>query len=59
MTEVKKFGEKDLTDALGKAGSELRRKISIYLIGGCAMTFMGRKAATKDRRCVYLNSRCP
>lgn len=48
MSEVKKFGETDLVDALSDIGSKLKRKMKIYLIGGCAMTFMGAKAATKD-----------
>lgn len=42
------FTEADLITKLAEIGSSLRRKISAYLIGGCAMTFMGRKAATKD-----------
>jgi len=56
MTEAKKFDEKDLTEALNKIGFLLERKISIYLIGGCAMTFMGRKAATKDIDVVFTST---
>ena len=41
MSEVKKFGEADLISALGDIGAKLKRKMRIYLIGGCAMTFMG------------------
>ncbi|MDE1866848.1 MAG: winged helix-turn-helix transcriptional regulator [Thaumarchaeota archaeon] len=48
MSQAKKFGEQDLISALGEIGSKLKAKISVYLIGGCAMTFMGAKAATKD-----------
>ena len=48
MSEVKKFDEADLIGALGDIGSKLKKKMKIYLIGGCAMTFMGAKAATKD-----------
>jgi hypothetical protein len=48
MSQRKTFTEADLTKALSDAGSKLERKISGYLIGGCAMTFMGRKVATKD-----------
>jgi hypothetical protein len=47
------FGEADLTEALEKAGSAMKRKTSAYLIGGCAMTFMGRKVATKDIDIVF------
>ena len=48
MSQAKKFGEQDLIIALGEIGSKLKAMIRIYLIGGCAMTFMGAKAATKD-----------
>lgn len=48
MSEVKKFGEVYLISALSDIGSKLNKKTKIYLIGGCAMTFMGAKAATKD-----------
>jgi hypothetical protein len=48
MINVKKFGEDDLVSALNDIGSKLKKKMRIYLIGGCAMTFMGAKAATKD-----------
>jgi len=47
------FGEADLSVALKKAGSTMKRKTSAYLIGGCAMTFMGRKVATKDIDIVF------
>ena len=47
------FTEADLTAALTRIGSKLRRKTSVYLIGGCAMTFMGRKVATKDIDVVF------
>lgn len=46
--ERKKFNEGDLTGALGKVGPMLGRDVTTYLIGGCAMTFMGAKLATKD-----------
>lgn len=48
MSEVKKFGEADLINAFEDIGAKLKKKMRIYLIGGCAMTFMGTKAATKD-----------
>jgi len=47
------FTEEDLTKALADVGSKLGRRIKAYLIGGCAMTFMGRKVATKDIDVVF------
>jgi len=47
------FAEADLTASLSRIGSRLGRKISAYLIGGCAMTLMGRKVATKDIDIVF------
>ena len=51
------FTEADLTKALVDTGSKLGRKIAAYLIGGCAMTFMGRKVATKDVDIVFGSTR--
>lgn len=48
MSKVKKFDEAELISALNDIGAKLNKKTRIYLIGGCAMTFMGAKAATKD-----------
>ena len=48
MTQPRMFREADLTQALNACGTFVSRKLTAYLIGGCAMTFMGRKAATKD-----------
>jgi hypothetical protein len=48
MSQPRMFGEADLTKVLSDGGNKLARKMSAYLIGGCAMTFMGRKVATKD-----------
>ena len=48
MSAVRKFDEADLVGALDNIGHKLKKKMKIYLIGGCAMTFMGAKAATKD-----------
>jgi hypothetical protein len=53
MSQRKMFTEKDLTKALADVGSKLGRRIKVYLIGGCAMTFMGRKVATKDIDVVF------
>lgn len=47
------FTEADLTEALDRAGSEVGREVSAYLIGGAAMAFMGRKMATKDIDVVF------
>ncbi len=56
MTQPKMFGEMDLRKALTDAGSKLARRIPAYLIGGCAMTFMGRKVATKDIDVVFAST---
>lgn len=48
MSERRLFTEADLAKSLTNIGSRLERRIPAYLIGGCAMTFYGRKAATKD-----------
>lgn len=53
MTQPHMFGEADLMKALSDSGAKLSRKVSAYLIGGCAMTFMGRKVATKDIDVVF------
>jgi hypothetical protein len=48
VNQPRMFGEADLTKALEDSGKHVSRKVTAYLIGGCAMTFMGRKVATKD-----------
>jgi len=53
MSQPRMFTEADLIAALGEIGSKLRRRISAYLIGGCAMMFIGRKVATKDIDVVF------
>jgi hypothetical protein len=53
MSQPKMFGEADLTKALSDSGAKLSGKVSAYLVGGCAMTFMGRKVATKDIDVVF------
>jgi hypothetical protein len=53
MSQPRGFGEADLMKALSDSGAKLSRKVSAYLIGGCAMTFMGRKVATKDVDIVF------
>jgi hypothetical protein len=51
------FTKEDLTRALADVGSNLGQGIKAYLIGGCAMTFMGRKVATKDIDVVFAKTR--
>ncbi|MGB9023495.1 MAG: hypothetical protein WCC94_08685 [Candidatus Bathyarchaeia archaeon] len=53
MSQPRTFTAADLSKVLGQAGSRLGRKIAAYLIGGCAMTFMGKKIATKDIDIVF------
>lgn len=57
MNEWKMFTEEDLIQALEDIGSLLDRMIPVYLIGGCAMTFVGRKIATKDVDMVLTSTR--
>ena len=47
MSERRLFTEADLAKSLTNIGSRLERRIPAYLIGGCAMTFYGRKAGRK------------
>ena len=44
----KAFGRQELNAALSAIAGHLRRHVTCYLIGGCAMTFRGQKVATKD-----------
>jgi hypothetical protein len=57
LSVVKKFGEVDLIGALYDIGAKLKKKTRIYLLGGCAMIFMGAKAATKDIDVVATSSK--
>lgn len=56
MSKTTKFDDAELIDALGDIGSKLKKKTRVYLIGGCAMIFMGAKAATKDIDLVVTSS---
>lgn len=56
MSQRKMFTDSDLVSAFSAAGAKCERKISAYLIGGCAMTFMGRKVATKDIDVVFTSA---
>lgn len=42
------FEKKELEDWLDKISKHLRQPVTIYLIGGCAMSFKNHKATTKD-----------
>lgn len=55
MSERKTFPENMLDDTLKRVAEELDEDINIYLIGGGAMIFYGRKAATKDIDIVFLD----
>jgi hypothetical protein len=56
LTPRRFFSEGDLLNALTDVGSHLIEDVRVYLIGGCAMTFIGRKAATKDVDVVLTSS---
>src|SRR6267378_8205163 len=59
MSQPRMFTGVELTDALSKAGSSMNRKVSAYLIGGCAMTFMGRKGRNEGHRCgLWIDAGC-
>jgi hypothetical protein len=51
------FGLTDLENSLASIGNLLERKLRIFLIGGCAMTFSGTKLSTKDIDVVLLSGR--
>jgi predicted transcriptional regulator len=55
MPEIKKFEKAYITGELEKIGSALKRKIKIFLIGGCAMSFRELKTATKDIDIVFVS----
>src|SRR3972149_5346507 len=52
----KVFGRQELDAALNAIAGHLKRSVTCYLIGGCAMTFRGQKVATKDIDLVVLGS---
>jgi len=57
MTVTKMFGLADLENSLAVIGCHLRRPVRIFLIGGCAMTFLGTKLSTKDVDVVLLSEK--
>ncbi|MBS3067943.1 hypothetical protein J4450_04530 [Candidatus Micrarchaeota archaeon] len=48
MKEVKLYRKEDLINDLSAVGKRLSRTVSIYLIGGCAMSLKDLKEFTKD-----------
>lgn len=42
------FNREELNELLVEVGSRIEKSIKIYMIGGCALSFKGLKAATKD-----------
>jgi len=51
MTEM--FNESELTSELDRIGHNLKRRIKMFLIGGCSMVLRGYKLATKDIDVVF------
>ena len=49
------FEKKELENWLVNVSRYVRKPVTIYLIGGCAMSFKGYKAATKDIDMVMLS----
>ncbi len=45
---MKLFTKKELLERIAKVGSALPEKVTVYMIGGCAMSLRGEKEATKD-----------
>ncbi len=45
---MKVFTKKELLERIAKIGSALPEKVTVYMIGGCAMSLRGEKEATKD-----------
>jgi len=48
MSESREFDELQLMGWLEKIGKALKRKVTVYLIGGATMVFRGQKFSTKD-----------
>ncbi|MEK6986842.1 MAG: hypothetical protein AABX97_01960 [Candidatus Thermoplasmatota archaeon] len=57
MNERRMFGRESLDDALRSIGEQLRAPVTVHLIGGCAMAFMGAKPSTKDIDAVLTSKR--
>lgn len=50
---MERFDAKYIDRELGNIGTRAKKPISIYLIGGCAMSFRGLKESTKDMDIVF------
>ncbi len=46
--KIAMYSRHDIEKVLEEAGKHLERRVDVYLIGGCAMTFRNLKPATKD-----------
>jgi DNA-binding transcriptional ArsR family regulator len=57
MTAKKKFGLADLDGALEEVGNRVVSPVKAFLIGGCAMAYMGSKLSTKDVDVVLLSEK--
>lgn len=55
MNQKKMFTEKELIKELSSIGGLLKKKLRIYVIGGCSLIFRGRKLSTKDMDVVVLS----
>ncbi|MEW5997084.1 MAG: hypothetical protein AB1657_05865 [Candidatus Micrarchaeota archaeon] len=49
----KQFNAQYIDEEFGKIGARIRKPVSIYLIGGCAMSFRGLKETTRDVDIVF------
>ena len=50
----RQFDASYIDHELNNIGSRIQRQVSIYLIGGCAMSFRNLKETTKDIDIVFL-----
>lgn len=53
MPEIKKFNREYMIAELEKIGLNLKKKVRIFLLGGCGMIFRNLKEATKDVDIVF------
>ncbi len=56
MSPKRQFTEREIDFFLGNIGSSLDRRVSVYLIGGAAMSLMGLKDSTKDIDLVFTST---
>lgn len=50
---IEMFNESELVSELERIGNKLKKKVKIFLIGGCSMVLRGYKLATKDIDVVF------